>query len=225
MPSKAEASQSTTAVKPDHSGLSTALVLDSLDALGMRRQAIQCGVIPRTFDRTVVGRAKTLLWVEFAYDDPDTYALELAAVDSIAPGEIVVCATGDSQRSGIWGELLTTAALHRGAAGIVTDGGVRDLAQIRSAGFPVFSRHLSAYDSLNRQKVVAYDVRVEIDGVTIEPGDLIVADCDGIAVVPAASVDAVTAYAAQKALREDGFRLAVQTGMPLVTAFEKYKVL
>lgn len=208
-----------------YQGLSTALALDSLDAFGLRHQQIRPGILPRTVDRVVVGKAKTLLWLDFAHDDPHTYSLELAAVDSIAPHEIVVCATGNSERSGIWGELLTTAAMQRGAAGIVTDGGVRDLAQIRSMNFPVFSRHVSAYDSLNRQKVVAYDVRVEIDGVVVDPGDLIVADCDGVAVVPSAKIDEVTAFAFQKATREDGFRDAVKGGKSLVAAYEKYKVL
>ena len=52
-----------------------ALVLDALDAHGLWRQALQCGIVPRTLDRVIIGRAKTMVWVEFAYDDPDTYAL------------------------------------------------------------------------------------------------------------------------------------------------------
>lgn len=210
---------------PAYEGLATALVLDALDARGFKRQALQCDLVPRTVDRVIVGRAKTLLWVDFAHDDPDTYALELAAVDSISPGEIVVCATANSRRSGIWGELLTTAALQRGASGILTDGAVRDLAQIRTLGFPVYSSHVSGYDSYNRQKVVAYDVRVEIGGVAVEPGDLVVADCDGAAVIPASAIDDVVACAVEKASREDGFRAAVEGGMPLVAAYERFHVL
>jgi 4-hydroxy-4-methyl-2-oxoglutarate aldolase len=205
--------------------LTAALVLDALDAAGLRRQAIQSGIVPRTSRQPVIGRAKTLLWVDFAHDDPATYALELEAVDSVTAGEVIVCATGGSPRSGIWGELLTTAAGNRGAAGVVTDGAVRDLAQMEAAGFPVFSQHVSAYDSFNRQKVVAYDVRVEIGGVTIEPGDLIVADLDGIIVVPAAIEAEILARAAEKASREDGFRAAVSGGMSLTTAYERFKVL
>lgn len=207
------------------SNLTSALVLDALDAHGLRQQAIQTGIVPRTGDSPVVGRAKTLLWVDFAYDDPSTYTMELEAIDSIAAGEFIVCATGGSFRSGIWGELLTTAAKRNGARGLLTDGAVRDVAQMRSMSFPVFSKYLSAYDSFNRQKVVAVNVRVEIDGVPIEPGDLIVADCDGIAVVPTAFADAIVAHAMDKAAREDGFRSAVANGMPLKAAYERFKVL
>jgi 4-hydroxy-4-methyl-2-oxoglutarate aldolase len=204
--------------------LSTALVLDALDAQGLPRQALP-NIPPRTVQRVMVGQAKPLLWVDFAYDDPDTYALELAAVDSIARHDLVVCATADSRRSGIWGELLTTAAMQRGAAGIVTDGAVRDLARMDAMGFPVFARHLSPYDSMNRQKVVAFDVAVEIDGVAIAPGDIVIADRDGIAVVPQAVEALVLKLALEKARAEDGFRDAVKGGMSLTEAYARFKVL
>jgi regulator of RNase E activity RraA len=204
--------------------LSTALVLDALDAEGFRRQALP-NIPPRTVAQVTIGRAKSLLWVDFAYDDPDTYALELAAVDSIARHDLVVCATADSSRAGIWGELLTTAALQRGAAGIVTDGAVRDLARMEAMGFPVFARHLSPYDSMNRQKVVAFDVAVEIDSVAIAPGDIVIADRDGIAIVPQVAEARVLTLALEKAHAEDGFRDAVKGGMSLTEAYARFKVL
>jgi 4-hydroxy-4-methyl-2-oxoglutarate aldolase len=204
--------------------LSVALVLDALDAQGFRRQALP-NIPPRTLQQVTVGRAKPLLWVDFAYDDPDTYALELAAVDSIARHDLVVCATADSCRAGIWGELLTTAAMQRGASGIVTDGAVRDLARMDAMGFPVFARHLSPYDSMNRQKVVAFDVAVEFDGVAIAPGDIVIADRDGVAVVPQAVEAAVLTLALEKAGAEDGFRAAVKGGMSLTEAYARFKVL
>jgi regulator of RNase E activity RraA len=209
----------------DGGQLTAALALDMLDAHGLRRQAITGGIIPRTGAQSTVGRAKTLLWMDFAHNDPSTYTLEHAAVDSIRAGEIIVCATGGSQRSGIWGELLSTAAQRLGARGIVTDGAVRDIAQMDATGFPVFSRHLSPYDSFNRQKVVAYDVPVEIDGVRIEPGDLVIADRDGVVIVPAAVEAEIIAAAIDKGRREDGFRAGVRGGMSLTDAYAHFKVL
>lgn len=205
--------------------LSSALILDVLDTKGLRQQALRPGIVPRTGPAVVVGVAKTLLWMDFSHDDPDTYELELKAVDSVQPDDIIVCATANSHRSGIWGELLTTAAVRRGAVGVVTDGGVRDVAKIEALGFPVFSRFLSPYDSFNRQKVFAYDIRVEIDDVTIEPGDMVVADRDGVAVVPARLATQILALALDKAGKEDQFRDAVKAGMSLYAAYEKYHVL
>lgn len=205
--------------------IGTALVLDIMDGLGRRQQALNMGIEPRANPRTVIGSAKTLLWMDFAHEDPSTYELELKAVDSLLQHEVVVCATGNSGRSGIWGELLTTAAMRRGAAGVVTDGAVRDLAQMREMGFPVYSRFLSPYDSFNRQKVVAYDVVVEIDGVTIRPADVIVADLDGVAVVPREIAPEVLRLALEKADKEDQFRDAVRSGSSLTEAYQKFNVL
>jgi 4-hydroxy-4-methyl-2-oxoglutarate aldolase len=205
--------------------LGTALILDILDGKGFRYQALKPGIVPRTVQTVVIGSAKTLLWLDFAYDDPSTYELELKAVDSLQPDEFVVCATSNSDRSGIWGELLTTAALRNGAVGIVTDGGVRDVAQVEALGFPVFSRFISPYDSFNRQKVVAFDVRVEVDGVSIEPGDVIVADRDGVAVVPSKISPEILALALGKAGKEDQFRESVKNGASLYKAYEQFHVL
>lgn len=205
--------------------LGVALVLDVMDSKGLKRQALKPGIIPRTSSGVTVGRAKTFLWMDFAHDDPATYELELKGVDSVQEDDFIVCATGDSFRSGIWGELLTTAAVRRKAVGIVTDGGVRDVAQIEAMGFPVYSRFLSPYDSFNRQKVMAYDVVVEIDGVTIRPGDIVVADRDGVAIVDAGVADEVLRDVLVKAGREDQFREAVKNGSGLFEAYQKYHVL
>ncbi|MEP7453438.1 RraA family protein [Phyllobacterium sp. SB3] len=205
--------------------IGTALVLDIMDGLGRRQQALDMGIEPRASQRTVIGSAKTLLWMDFAHEDQSTYELELKAVDSLLPHEVVVCATANSGRSGIWGELLTTAAMRRGAAGVVTDGAVRDIAQMQGMGFPVYSRFLSPYDSFNRQKVVAYDVMVEIDGVTIRPADVIVADLDGVAIVPQEIAPDILRLALEKADREDRFRDAVRNGSSLTEAYQKYNVL
>ena len=205
--------------------LCTALVLDILDGQGLKNQALRPGIVPRTVQSVVIGAAKTLLWMDFSYDDPGTYELELQAVDSLTPREFVVCATSNSERSGIWGELLTTAAARNGAVGIVTDGGVRDLARVEAMGFPVFSRFVSPYDSFNRQKVVAFDVRVEIDNVAIEPGDVIVADRDGVAVVPLRFASEVLEWALGKAGKEDQFRESVKAGSSLMKAYKQFHVL
>lgn len=205
--------------------LYVAVVLDALDGLGFRNQSPRVAMPPQTVCRPVIGTAKPLLWVDFAYDDPQTYEPELRAIDSIRHGEIVVCATGESSRSGIWGELLTTAAQQNGAVGVVTDGAVRDTARMTDMDFPVYAAGRSPYDSYNRQKVVDFDVSVEIGGVAIRFGDVIVADGDGVAVVPRDIANEALQAALHKVENETEFRRAVKGGMPLVDAYEKYEVL
>src|SRR5581483_9315681 len=87
------------------------------------------------------------------------YELEMALVDDLKPGEVAVLAcSGPTERIAPWGELLTTAAQCRAAAGCVTDGMVRDVRRIRAAGFPVFHGGIGPLDSKGRAEVVAIDV-------------------------------------------------------------------
>ena len=198
--------------------LYSAVVLDALDGLGYRRQSPSLQLPGMTVRRPLVGVAKCLLWVDFAYDDPNTYDLELKAVDSIKDGEVVVCATGSSSRSGIWGELLTTAAMSHGARGVVTDGTIRDITRMTEMDFPVYAAGACALDSYSRQKVVDYDVSIELGGVSVKPGDIIVADADGVAIVPREVEADVLSAALEKINNENEFRRAVKGGMPLVDA-------
>lgn len=205
--------------------LGVAVVLDALDGLGLTRQAPRIAMPSRGAPGLLVGRARTTLWLEFAHDDPATYELELKAVDGLAAGDVLVAAAGGSRRSGIWGELLTTAAMRCGAVGMVTDGAIRDVRQIGALGFKTYAQHLSPYDSYNRQKVVAVDVPVEIDGVAIASGDVILADDDGVCIVPAAHAEATLARALAKLNDENAFRDAVRAGMPAWEAYSRFKVL
>ena len=128
-------------------------------------------------------------------------------------------------RSGIWGELLSTAASASGCVGTIVDGAVRDAVKMRSMGFPVFARGLCVYDSLHRQRVVEINTPVEIDGVLINPGDLVFADADAVVIVPQAVEEKVIQQAWQKVHAENITRDAIRTGMKAGAAYQKYGVL
>src|SRR5262245_42681645 len=164
--------------------LYSAVVRDTLDALGYPRQSPRLAFTPYTSDQVLVGRCKTTLWGERAHEDDRPYEKELLAVDSCQPDDVIIAAAQGSMRSGIWGELLSTAAMNRGCVGAVIDGAVRDVRKMKAMDFPVFARATSVYDSKNRQRVVDFDVPIEIDSVCFFPGDLIFADGDGVVVVP-----------------------------------------
>jgi regulator of RNase E activity RraA len=173
----------------------------------------------------LVGRCKTTLWADMAHVDPKPYELELIAVDTCAKDDVLIAAAAGSGRSGIWGELLTTAAKARGCAGAIVDGSVRDLRKIRELGFPLFARGACLYDSKDRQRVIDIDVPVELDGVPFSPGDLLIADEDGIVVVPREVEAAVVARAWEKVHAENEVRDALRGGMKATDAFRKYGVL
>ena len=161
--------------------LYSAVVCDALDALGYPRQSPRVQLRRTSGDvRVLVGRAKTTLWADMAHVDPRPYELELIAVDSCKADDVLIAAAGGSMRSGIWGELLSTAARISGCVGAIIDGAVRDTAKMNGMNFDTFARGTCIYDSQNRQRVVDVDVPVEIDGVTFEPGALVFADDDGV---------------------------------------------
>ncbi len=209
--------------------LYTAVVCDALDQVGLRNQSprVSLSQLTHTSHRgtILVGRCKTTLWADMAHEDPRPYELELQAVDSCRPDEVMIAAAGGSIRSGIWGELLTTAALNRGCIGAIVDGAVRDIAKIDAMDFPVFARATCIYDSLNRQRVIDVDVPVEIDGVLCSPGDLVFADRDGIVVVPQSVEQKVIELAFAKVTGENKVRDAIRQGMSAVDAYRTFGIL
>lgn len=205
--------------------LYSAVVSDALDGMGLKKQSPRLQFHPYTGDKLLVGRCRTTLWVDMTHVDPKPYDLELKAVDACQPDDVLIAAAGGSVRSGIWGELLTTAAKNGGCVGAIVDGAIRDVAKIRQMNFSVYARATCVYDSLNRQRVVDIDVPVEIDGVVFEPGSLVFADEDGVVVVPREVESEAIARAWKKVHAENVVRDSIRDGMKAVAAFEKYGVL
>jgi regulator of RNase E activity RraA len=205
--------------------LYTAVVSDALDDLGFRDQAMAERLRPVGASVVFAGWARTVL-CEDTYDlDDDPYGMEIEAIDSILPGEVVVVATGESRRNAPWGELLSTAAIARGARGAVVDGLVRDVRRIQELGFPLFAVGHKPVDSKGRGRVIGYNEPVQCGGVTVSPGDLVFGDLDGIIVVPAAMVASVVQAATDKVSRENHSRDELRKGAYLRTVYDKYGVL
>ena len=220
-----ESAHATITLSMMRQSLYSAVVSDALDGLGYTHQSPRLLLKPFTGTRLLVGRCKTTLWVDMAHVDARPYELELKAVDECQPDDVLIAAAGGSTRSGIWGELLTTAAKNQGCVGAVIDGAIRDVSKIRDLNFPVYARSTCVYDSLNRQRVVDVDVPVEIDGVQFHPGDLVFADEDGIVVVPKKVEAEAIERAWKKVHAENVVRDAIRDGMKSAAAFAKYGVL
>lgn len=182
--------------------VAVASVADALDKVCGKRGYMHSSIKPRINEKRVVGPAATVL--EAATDEflPPTHALDL--IDE-APKGSVICisiAGGDSEVA-VWGGLMTAGAYANGHAGAILDGGVRDIPEIRrDYDFPVFARSVSPGTTLGRYKTVASQVPVDIGGVIVHPGDLIVADIDGVCVVPKDKAAEVLAMAQEIDARE-----------------------
>jgi len=213
------------AFKEISDNLYSAVISDALDAMGYKNQCPRIQFHAYSAIDKLVGRCKTTLWADMFHEDPDPYALELRAVDSCKPGEILIAAAGGSVRSGIWGELLSTAARNSGCGGALVHGAVRDVAKMREMRFPVFATAKSPYDSQNRQRIIDIDIPVQIDGVVFAPGDLVFCDEDGAVVVPAAVEDRIIENAFKKVGAENLTRDEIRNGMKAAEAYKKYGVL
>ena len=205
--------------------LYSAVVSDALDSMGYRNQSPDVALMAQTGRDLLVGRCRTTLWANMAHTDPQPYALELKAVDACQKDDVLIAAANGSMRSGIWGELLSTAAMNGGCAGAIVDGAVRDVTKMAAMGFTVFARGRCIYDSLNRQRVIDIDVPVIIGGVAFAPGDLVIADADGVVVVPRAIEEEAIGRAWEKVHAENVVRDEIKNGMKALAAFEKYGVL
>jgi regulator of RNase E activity RraA len=134
-----------------------------------------------------VGRAATAL-VKAASPEQATPALavkhSVEMIDSANPGDVGVIVMENTLDVAAIGGLMGTAAKSRGMAGMVLDGAVRDLAELRALGLPVYARAVSPATAVGRYASVSKQVPVECGGVTISPGDIVVAGEDGVVVVP-----------------------------------------
>ena len=208
--------------------LSAAVLSDVMDSLGLRNQAMKPFVRPLDDGLVLSGRARTGLYmpVYALRNGENPYEIEIALVDDLRPNDVVVLAcNGPSERIAPWGELLSTASVARGAAGCVTDGLVRDVKHIRAMGFAVFHGGIGPLDTKGRARMVERDTRVECGGVSIDSGDIVFGDVDGVVVIPRAHEQEVVLRAIEKVTGENHTRDALRKGEPLASVFKRFGIL
>jgi regulator of RNase E activity RraA len=174
---------------------------------------------------SVTGRAFTI--AATASDEllENPYEHELAAVDATPAGAVVVVATGGCLEVAVWGELLTTRMLARGGVGVISDGGIRDVATIRRLGVPSFAAAITPRDSSGRRSSPAGAGPVGCAGVEVAPGDLVRGDDDGVVVVPDGLASAVLTAAEGKLGLEHVVRDALARGESAAELYDRHGVL
>ena len=208
--------------------LYVSVVSDVLDGIGLMRQALRPFVRPLDDRLTLFGQARTGRYERATMPSPDhnPYELEMDLIDSLRPGEVAVLGCGGpTEVIAPWGELLSTAARARRAAGCVTDGLVRDVMRIRAMEFPVFHGGIGPLDTRNRAEMVEKDMTVTVAGVAISPGDWILGDADGVVVIPADKAEQVIRAALDKITAEDTTRSELEAGESLRAVFARHGVL
>lgn len=205
--------------------LHPAVVSDCLDRMGYRQQVMRPHIRPLYPEARLAGFAMTVHCIEV--DTPpanpdDYYKGELQAVDSLRPGDVMVVSTCNGS---YWGELLATASRYRGAVGIVADAYTRDTERLIEMQFPTFVAGILATDSLGRIDIDQVQVPITCGGVSVKPDDLMLADYDGVVVVPSEAAEEAITRAEEKVSGENLVREKLAEGMPTWEAFRTYGVI
>ncbi|MFV0463991.1 MAG: RraA family protein [Nostocoides sp.] len=205
--------------------ISTPVLADSLDACGARRQVLRPGISPMTAADRAAGRAHTASFVPDERDSDDPYGPAIDFIDGLTPGSMAVIATGGDNRTAYWGELFSAAALGHGCAGTVTDGPSRDLPKVEALAYPLFSAGSRPVDYRARMAIVSVGSPVEVGGVTVSPGDLVLADRDGVVAVPQTLEREALARAAERMRAESSVLAELLGGASLRQVWETWRVL
>ena len=203
--------------------LYTPVVGDILDTMGLVHQFLPPELQPLRDTMKLAGRACTVLEHDVFSPQKKPFGFLTEALDQLRPNDIYI-ATG-AHNSALWGELLTATAKVRGAVGAVLDGYTRDTPQVLSQNFPVFARGRWAQDSSIRTNVVDYRCAIEIGQVTIQDGDLVFGDMDGVLIIPQQAAEECIRKALEKASGEKMVRQAIEQGMSATEAFAHFGIL
>lgn len=171
----------------------------------------------------IVGRAATALMRPVLKNDGRKYRNHLLEIlDQAEPGSVLVYVMQDGLDIAAMGNLMATTAKVRGLAGAVIDGAVRDVTEIREIGFPVWSRRVSPATSVGRMISVDKQIPVQCGGITVNPGDYLVADADGVVVVPQGAAERVVELLKQYADKETKMVPIIKEHKSMLKALEIY---
>src|SRR5712691_8784792 len=203
--------------------LYTGALTDVLDRRSYLHQTLPSTLAPLRPGMRLAGPAFPIEGKPHPGHDYDTSIRKvLEMLGAVAPGHVAVYQTNDTQSAHL-GELSVTSLRARGCAGAVIDGGCRDVEFILREDFPVFCRYTTPQDCVPRWELVARgDVTVIVGGVRVAPGDWVVADHDGIVVVPHEIAQSVLAEAEEKAATESAIRTLVRGGTLPLEAYERH---
>jgi regulator of RNase E activity RraA len=202
------------------------MLSDSLDAAGLRSQVLERRLAPLAPGSRAFGRAWTIHFEPSTTDNPaDPYGAAIDYISAIQTGEIAVIGTDQSNDSAFWGELFSAAAIGAGAVGVVTDGNLRDTDKIVGLGFPAFSLSRRPIDYRARMRVAETGGTVLLCGVEISAGDLVLADDDGVVVVPQSREAEILTLARQRAAGESTVLGELLAGETLRAVWDRHGIL
>jgi len=194
--------------------LDTCGVSDALDRLGLAGAVL--GLRPMWPCPRIAGRAITVRLRKAAPGEHAPRHLGTAAVEAGGPGQVIVIQHHEHDQAAGWGGILSLAARTKGIEGVIVDGLCRDVDESREVGCPVYARGATPMTARGRILEAATGEPIEVDGLTVQPGDFVIADWSGVVFVAAQQAAEVIASAEQLAAREAQMAEAVRAGRSVV---------
>jgi regulator of RNase E activity RraA len=212
--------------------LYSAVIGDILDKMQWYHQFLPPTIRPLKDGMVLAGRAMPVLEADMFTGSlaneneflKKSFGLMLEALDDLKKNEVYLC-SGSSPSYALVGELMCTRMQVLGAAGAVANGFHRDTKGIQALHFPCFSCGPYAQDQAPRGKVLDFRVPVEIEGVSVKPGDIVYGDLDGVVVIPRQIEEEVIQKAYEKATGEKTVANAIKAGMGAKESFEKFRIM
>jgi regulator of RNase E activity RraA len=205
----------------------TAVISDVFDAMDLLPPILDNSLFPIPGPGArFIGPAYTITGESHRWSGGGDRA-KLAAIDAMEPGAVPVWAGNNIQGVCCFGDLLSEAMKARGCAGVVVDGGVRDVAYLRSLNLAMMVRYRTPAQAIGRWRVSDRQVPIRVRGaledwVTVNPGDIVVADDDGVIIVAAGFVDEITTQVTIWANKDSKAREDIRKGMGLIQALDRY---
>jgi len=201
------------------SRLSTTNLSDAMDALSIRGAV--AGIRPAFRTKRLVGRTVTIK-ITAAGEKRSSAHLGVEAIATAEAGDVIVIDNHGDTANNCWGEVLSCAAKVKGVGGVIVDGAARDIDICEEMGFPVYSRAVVPITARGRIMQEAFNVTVRIGDVQVSPGDIVVADVNGVVFVPVARLAEVVDRAEALMAKEEAMKADLMAGIDVLTVDAKY---
>lgn len=199
--------------------LSTTNLSDALDKVGIRGAVI--GIRPMFDCPKIVGRAVTIK-ITAAGMAKSKYHLGVRAIEQASPGDVIIIDNRGDINNNCWGEILSMAAKMKGVSGVVVDGAVRDIDACKEFGFPVYAKGVVPITARGRVMEESFNEIIRIGDIQVRPGDIVVADVNGVVIIPVEKIDEVLEAAEDILKKEEAMVEELLKGVPILEVDQKY---
>ena len=199
--------------------MATTTIADAMDKVGIRGAVI--GIRPMYDCPKIVGRAITIK-ITAAGMVKSKYHLGVRAIDAAGRGDVIIIDNRGDLNNNCWGEVLSMGAKMKGVSGVVVDGAARDIDACKEFGFPVYARGAVPITARGRIMEESFNEVVRIGDVQVRPGDIILADINGVVIIPVEKLDEVLGAAQEIFQKEEAMVEELKKGVPVLEVDQKY---